>query len=320
MAATALYTILMKNEVTQGVDSAPNLSDGILVGNLVVNPVGELVERKLNSSSFSQFPHVVGSRWYEASFEVELKGSGTANGGGADDVPEIDPILRSMGFAATLTAESSNGAGDGKIEYSPVSTGLETASVWCYLDGKLKKINFGFVNSFSFSAEAGKTMIAEMSIIGRYLRPIDGVTPAGIVYNSIKPAIFQNANLSIGGWSPEFDKFSLDVGLTIATRKDGNTVGAIKGFTMTERTITGSLDPAQESEATHPIHQRWEDATEMAFSAQIGQDAGNIIEITAPKVQYREINEGDREGLGTYEVPLTFARSSGDDEIKFTFK
>jgi len=322
MANTKLSVILAKNEATRGIDPTPTPgANAIAVRNLKMEPAGEIIERILNRGSFSQFPHVLGARWYEATFDVELKGSGTANAGGVADVPEIDPLLRSAGFGVTLTAESGGGVGDGKIEYDPVSTSLETVTIYGYFDGVLKKMHYGFVNSFRFDATAGNPGKIDMSVIGLYARPTDTVTPGGLAFNSTRPPLFENANLVIdGAWSPEFDKFSLDAGLEIAKRKDANTAGALKGFEMTGRAITGSIDPAQELEATHPIHQKWEDAETMAFTSQVGNTAGNIIEITSPSVQYREIKSGDREGLATYEVPLTFSSDVGDNEVKFTFK
>ncbi len=321
MASTRLFTVLFKNEVTPGVDPVPTpAANGILVSDLVINPVGELHERILNNASFSQFAHVIGTKWHEVSFSVELKGSGTANAGGIGDVPEIDSLLRSTGFARTLTAESGGGVGDGKVEYDPASTNLETGTLYGYKDGKLHKMHYCFVNSFQFTAEAGKPGKIDMSLIGTYNRPTDIATPVGIVFNNTRPPLFKNANLSIDGWAPEFEKLSIEAGLNIAKRLDANHAQALKGFELTGRVINGSVDPVQVAESAHPFHQNWEEAKEMAFTGDIGETAGNIIQITGPAVQYKSLTDGNREELATYDIPLTFARQNGDDEIKFIFK
>ena len=321
VALKQLFTILVKNEVTPGVDPTPTPgANAVLVKDLQIKPMSDLLIRNMNNPSFSQFPHVVGGKWYEASFKTELKGSGTAQAGGASDVPEIDPLLRALGFAVTLTAETIGGAGDGMIEYDPASTGLESATLYAYEDGLLKKLHYCRVNSFRLNAEAGKFGEIEVSMIGLYTTPTDAAIPGGMAFNATKPAPFINAQLAIDGYNPVFNKLSVDMGVVVAKRLDANSAQSIKGFEITGRTVTGSVDPEQVTEATHPFYGNWETGNEMAFTGQFGSVAGNIVVVTAPKCQYREITPGDREGIAVYEVPLTFARQNGDDEFKLTFK
>jgi len=321
MGLVQLYSMIMKVEGTKGVDSVPTPgANAILIKDLKVNPVSEKVVRNMNNPSFSDFPGQIGAVWSEATFKTELKGSGTANAGGVGDIPEIDPILRALGFARTDTAETSGGAGDGFIDYEPASTGLETASAYFYKDGTQHKMLYCLVNSFRLNTSAGNLGEIDMSVIGLYVPPTDVPTPGGFVYDSTQPPLFKNANLAIDGYSPEFDKLSIDMGVVVATRKDANSAEAVKGFDITDRSVRGSIDPVQTLQATHPFYANWRSSKEMAFTAQIGETAGNIILITAPKVQYDEVNDGDREGIATYDIPLKFSRNSGDDEIKLTFK
>ena len=322
MAQSKLFSLLAKNEATPGVDAVPTPADnGILVKDLVIKAVPkELLERLMNDPSFSQFALVVGGAIYEATFKVELKGSGTANAGGATDIPEIDPLLRSMGFGVTLTAESAGGVGDGKIEYDPVSTGIETSTIYGYEDGQLKKMLGCLVNTWRLNADAGKFGEIDMSVVGLYQDPIDTATPPGIAFNATLPAPFKNANLTVDGYSPVFQKLSIDMGLTVATRFDANAAEAIIGFAVTGRSVQGSVDPEQVLVADYPLYTNWKSSKQMPFTATLGEIDGNKIVITGPKVQHREITPGNREGIAVNEWPLHFSRVSGDDEIKFTFQ
>ena len=119
--------VLAKVEATEGVDPIPTPgANAILVSNPLVKVIPDLLKREFDSPSLSPQAHVIGLKEVEVTFGTELKGSGTANAGGAGDIPEIDPLLQACGFAVTLNAESGGGAGDGDIQYDPASDNLKT--------------------------------------------------------------------------------------------------------------------------------------------------------------------------------------------------
>jgi hypothetical protein len=51
----------------------------------------------------------------------------------------------------------------------------------------------------------------------------------------------------------------------------------------------------------------------------VGTTAGNVIEITAPAAQYKDITYGDRDGQLAYTIPLALGMVNGDDELQITF-
>jgi hypothetical protein len=51
-----------------------------------------------------------------------------------------------------------------------------------------------------------------------------------------------------------------------------------------------------------------------------GTTAGNIVEFDAPVVQLSSVSEDDQSGIDTYTASARFIPSTGDDEVKFTFK
>ena len=311
--------VLAKVEVTEGVDPVPTpAANAILVSNPDVKPIADLLTRDFDRPSLSPLPHVIGLKEVEVTFGTELKGSGTANAGGASDIPEIDPLLQAAGFAVTLNAESGGGAGDGDIQYDPASDSLKSVTLYVYMDGILHKIT-GCRGSFSFNAEAGQFGTFEFTFRGKYLAPTDAVIPAGSVFNAQTPPPFLNANLSLGGYTPILQAFTFDMANDLQRREDANSLEGVIGFVIGGRDTQGSINPEAVTEATHPFWDDFDKGTQKAFSATFGSVAGNKIDITAPKVQAREMNWGDRNTVRVYDIPITMGQDSGDDEVKFKF-
>jgi hypothetical protein len=64
----------------------------------------------------------------------------------------------------------------------------------------------------------------------------------------------------------------------------------------------------------------WIAAEQRALTATIGSEAGNIIEITAPKVTIDNIADGERERVLTRDIPFSLGQDEGNDELVLTFK
>ena len=82
------------------------------------------------------------------------------------------------------------------------------------------------------------------------------------------------------------------------------------------------MDPENVVKATFDFFGKWRNAVEMVFDSAIGEDAGNIIRITAPKVQFQEMSHEDRDGISTLGITaqLNGVCNVGDDEIVITIE
>ncbi len=306
--------VLAKVEGTEGVDPVPTpAANAILVSKPVVKPNAELLVRDFDRPSLSPLPHAIGLKDFEVTFDTELKGSGTADDGLADDVPEIDPLLQGCGFAVTLTA----GPG-GNITYDPASDGLKTITLYIYLDGILHKMT-ACRGSFSFNAEAGKFGIFSWTFRGLYIDPSDAPIPAGAVFNAETPPPFLNANLSYGAYAAIINSFTFDMANDVQRRLDANSAEGVIGFVLGGRDTQGSIDPEVVTEATHPFWGDFKAGTQKAFASTFGSVLGARIDITAPKMQAREMGYGDRNTVRSYEIPMTFGANAGDDEVQLKF-
>lgn len=120
-----LTSVLFKQESTIGVDSVPTgVANAMYVGDCTVRPlVATNVSRDRIRNYIGGNEQLVGTKYKEVSFNVELVGSGTAG-----TAPAWGPLLRACAMAETIVAAT-------RVDYTPVSAGQETASIYVFKDG-----------------------------------------------------------------------------------------------------------------------------------------------------------------------------------------
>lgn len=302
-------TILAKIESSYGVDPTPTASANcLLIKDPQIKPKGESLVRDVLRASLSPLGATIGMKEVEVTFKTELKGTGTRG-----QLPAFGwegVLFRACGMSETVSAGTS-------ITYQPVSTGFESCTLYIYKDG-IRHIVTGCRGSFKITGEVGKPLEVEWSLKGIYNTPTDA-SPAAVTVSPVLPQPLLNAGFTIGAYAAVASKIEIDLAATIGARKSINHPAGIVEQMYTGRDTKGSFDPIAVLEATHPFWQRWTDGTLAAMNlGPIGATSGNIVTITAPKVQYMEINYGDREGEMSYDVPLRFCQDAGDDELVIT--
>jgi len=306
---TRKTVILAKIEATYGVDPVPTpAANCLLVADVDLKVQGEVVERDFIRSSLSRLQFVRGIRHVELSFRTELKGTGTR--GSLPAFGWEGPLFRACAMSETVTASTS-------IVYAPVSTGFESCTIYLYKDGIFHKI-LGCRGSFKLNFEVGKYPTVEWTFKGLYQAPTDA-SPGAQTLSSVKPVPVLAGAFTIGGYAGVITKLELDQGVTVSERKSLNAATGIVGFDVTERNPQGSIDPETVTEAAGSFWSNWESAAALALNiGPIGATAGNIVQVAAPKVQYRDMTYADRNGVMTYAVPFALAMNAGDDELSIT--
>jgi len=300
--------ILAKIESTYNTDSSPSAStDATLVESPSwSNEAAKMIERANVKSSIGKDQSIFAGSLKSVSFDMEMKGSGTAG-----TPPEMAVYLRGCGLGETVVASTS-------VTYTPVSTGQESITIWYYSDGLLHKLT-GCRGNVSFNLEAGGAGKASFTFTGHNA----GVTDASLVsptYDAAVPAPVINVPFSIGGYSAVINSLSFDLSNGLATPSDMSSSDGFGEVIITARDVAGSFDPEQVLKATKDYINEWESGTTMALSAGvIGSIAGNRYSVSMPAVYYREVSPGDRDGLRTLEVSYGAAESSGDDEVSLAF-
>lgn len=304
---SSLHLILAKIETTYGIDPVPTPgANAILVSNLTVSPVIEKNERNPLSASLSPFlPGKPRIGLIEVKFATELKGSGAAT-----TPPEVGPLLCASALSETI--------GGSDVTYQPISTNLKSITIYAYLDGELHRVT-GCLGTLELLLEAGKTGVINFSFKGLGPVPIDAAILSGAAYDDTKAPVVESIAFSIGGYSPVASKFQLALNNNLTTRDSFNGAGGYAGVGITGRKTAGSFDPEAVTRATNDFWQIMADVSPGSLTATIGSVAGNRIVLTAPDVVYDSIAWGDRNGIRIYDIPLSFNRNIGDDEIVIKF-
>ena len=123
--------ILLKLEgsATYGIDSVPTgAANAMLVSNLSINPLNsQNVDRDLIRPFLGGSEQLLGTRYVEMGFDIEMAGSGTVA-----TAPAWAPALIACGFAQTLTATV-------RADYTPISTAFDSATIYWHDDGVFHK-------------------------------------------------------------------------------------------------------------------------------------------------------------------------------------
>ncbi|MDA8122247.1 MAG: phage tail tube protein [Deltaproteobacteria bacterium] len=303
---TRRTTLLAKKETVYGTDPTPVAGDAVLCKVDGFRVIGDALVRDYHRSKLSPLAHVIGEVYSEIKFSTELKGSGAAG-----TAPELSPLFQACGFSETIVALTS-------VTYLPESDTFPSCTIYFYRDGILYEMN-GCRGTFDIDLSVGKYGVINWTFQGLYVAPIDAALIDG-TYDSTVPPPILSAAFSIQAYSAVATKLALSAANRLAFRRDLSNANGIREVLITDWDERGgSFDPEAVTVATHNFHSIWKAGTAAAMSIVVGSAAGNICTITAPKVQYREINPAERDGLYTYEVPIRLAQNAGDDELSIAF-
>ncbi len=291
-----------KAESVEGSAETLAAADVVLVENVKFNPNTPPNKRNPVSASLSGFASVSGARSATMEFDIEVKGSGTAG-----TAPALGKFLKCSGFAETVVALTS-------VTYLPASSGISSMTLAAYMDGVIKKI-WGARGTWSLKLETGKPSYLHFVFTGADFSVADGALLTNVTYESTKPVAFQNAAFTIDSYAALIGALEFTGNNAVALRKDGNAVSGHKSAIITGREMAMTFDPEMVTVATYDFYGKMRSGSEGALTAALAGAAGNIITLTAPKVQYTGIKSEAREGYRSLGIDCQLNRNSGDDEI-----
>lgn len=295
-----------KVEAAEGTAEVLAAADAVLARNIKFDPEVEVEELDLQSSSLSPFAGVAGGRKAKMTFECELRGSGIVA-----TPPTIGKLLRGCGFGETIVGATS-------VTYAPASSAIPSLTLAKYVDGK-KYLIAGARGNFEIDLKAGKPAIIKFDFLGTAITGTDVSLLAGVTYQSARAQPFQNAAMQIDAYAAIAEAINIKSGNTVELRPSVNAVMAYVSAVIAKRLMTMSLNPEDVTVATKDFWATWTAGSLVAFTAALTGAAGNITTITASKVQYKKIGQGNRVGVQTYEIEAALRRNAGDDEISIAF-
>lgn len=292
-----------KIEATEGTKEALALADAILHKNLVFSPVIEQYARELLRGTLSRDMSLSGKRSARVSFDVELVGSGTAG-----TAPAWGPLMKACGFSETIVAVTS-------VTYKPATNSLSNSmTLGGYMDGMCKRL-WGARGNVSLSIESGRPGILHFDFEGADFEVVD-LALLVPTYSVVVPPVFLGATLLLDAYAAIASKVDIDVANTLAKRESLNASSGHLSTLITGRNPKGSLDPEIPLVAGYDFYGKWKTpGTLGALSLSAGSVAGNIINISCPKVRYAAIADQDRGGIRTLGLDFQACLNTGDDEI-----
>ena len=310
---TKIGALLAKIESTYGTDPNPDGTNNpvpCVRAAVKLTPMNDKAERMLLDGGHSRLIGDTSLPRMKIAFTLELLGNATIQNG-ATVHAYLSPLLKSCDMSETATAESSGGAADGYITYKPAVTSDNGSSMAFYFHSQLKKhILTGCKGTVKFRLEAGKYAYADFEFTGIYNAIADSSFPSLVFSYTNKPPLFVSAStLTWGSYTPIVQAVEFDLGNAIGMRPDPTQATGIKGFVITDRSITGSFDPEAVAEATQPWWADWRTPTLRTLTAVLGATAGNRFTFTTT-CQLTDVTPGDRNGVATHACKFDVVKTS----------
>ena len=286
-------------ETTKGTEVAG--TQAILTEDLAINPTAPFIERPASGLYLGHAAKgVIGERSGVCSFKAELKTNGTT---GLDAGLAI--LLQACKLAKTAEV----------YQVHSTHSNDKTISIDAYEDGKLKTL-YGASGKVTFEGEVGGPMYCNFEFSGVWKSPVDSALPAFAPSTEL-PLLMQGGTFTLGGESIKINKYALDMGNVVVPRRDVGSTGGIAYFMISNFLPMISLDPEADLVAGYDYYGLWLAGTEAAVSIILSNGTGQVT-FSTPKVQTRELTEGDRDGIMIYDLNGQCNHDSGNDSVVIT--
>jgi len=298
--------LAVKEESEEGTAEILTASEAVLAGNVVFDPDIRMVERPAAAASLSPFPKVAGARMAKITFDVELKGSGSAG-----TAPEYGVLLKACGMEESTVVGTS-------VTYDPASAAIISVTIGWYVDNK-KYVMAGCRGTWKLDLKAGEHGVFHFEFTGTAIADSDVNLLTGTSLQTTIPPAFMSASFTLDTYGAVVENLSIDLANDLYLRPSVNAAQGYVSAVITGRLPKLTLDPESVLVATKDWWTSWETGALVALTATVGGTAGNICTITAPKVQFIKIKPEEKEGILADSMECELKRNSGDDEVSLAF-
>lgn len=310
---TKFQLLLAKIEETYGSDVSPSASSNAKeVMNLRVNLNAEPDEQDVHRTTLSQDPPIPGKRFAEISFDVRLKGSGTAG-----TAPALGDFLKACAFSENIGADG----GSSSVAYLPSSVDHASLTIYRYRimdnsDAILEKF-VGSRGNPELIFAAGRIVLIRFTFKAAIAAiAADVSTPTPTWGETTKPPILQAASFALNSVALRAQSMNINMNNEVVEDEDFNgSIAGLNGFIITGRKPDGQFNPDIVQVSSYDFHTDWKDVNERDMTITVGETAGNKFVITAPKVSLDQLSDEDLNGKAKLSIPFRLNRNSGDDEL-----
>jgi len=305
--------VLVKAESSYNTDPTPSTStNAVLVQNASFSTEGlRMNERPAIRANIGQLQNIFGGQLGRLSFEVEVKGSGTAG-----TAPEVGTLIKGCGMGETVVASTS-------VTYKPISTSHSSVTIYWYEGGrKLHKLT-GARGTMGMRCEAGGVAVFTFEFVGHYTDPTDQSQPTP-TYSTVVPKAALNMAVSIGGVTAAIARaWEINLNNTIVMPPSLAAADGYGEVQISQRDVAGTLEIDAELASVIDVDAQLSAGTGLTFqSGTLGSTAGNRVAVNsaANGLYFRDKQFGDADGIRTRTMPFGIVESSsGNDEISVVF-
>lgn len=243
-------------------------------------------------------PGTLGEKSGTLNFTAELRSNGSG---------EIDPFLAALLQASCFKL-------NGSWQPSSNLSDHKTLSFDVWEDGKKKGLA-GAAGTWTINAPAGNVVTLNFEFTGRWIAPVDESMPGGYSPATTSPMKFADGTFSIGGSPKRISSAELTANNNVVMVADPNAVSGIAFYQVTDIDPVLKIDPEDELVNSEDYYAAWLAGTEAAVVLE-ANDGTDKCTITLPKVQYREVQEAEREGMLTNDITAQCNNDDGDDAVQ----
>jgi hypothetical protein len=305
--------ILAKIETTSGTDAVPTgVANAILVSEPSFTNNINFVERSNLKGYFGADAPAVGSRHVQLSFAAEISGSGAAG-----TAPAWGPLLRACAMAEVITAGQ-------RVEYTPVSTGIETLTIYYHDDGVVHKA-LGCMGTVTMTMTEGEIPKFNFTFTGIDGGEVATTNPAATLTAWKAPLAITNTNTATINLGGTYATGAITDGASFCSRgltlDMGNEVayvpmlGNCQGVEIKDRRAVGSMQLELTAAEEVTAYTAVKAATLTTLGFVHGTAAGATVGFFAPSVQRTNPSHQDNEGRIHIGFDLSLLPVSGNDEL-----
>lgn len=305
--------LLAKKETTYGTDSVPTVAaNAILTRNFSSKPVeADRLARNLDNGTWGSDPTATTNQRQTHSFEVELAGSGTAG-----TAAPWQELLEACGMAPAVLSAGV----DAQQRFALPTAAQGSLSMYHSIGTELRKA-LGARGTFSIDFTAGAYAFATLTTTGLLpaASPFSTGALTGAVLTRWKPPLevnTANTTITLDGYAAFVRSLRLDAGVQANVR---NLVGS-RYINRGPHAMVGQLVIEAPALASKDYLSTLRNDTLVALALTHGTVAGNIVQISCPKVQITDITESEEDGKLMWTMAIAVTVDAGADDFTITAK
>lgn len=230
-----------------------------------------------------------------------------------DGVIATDEVFNNItpGNTGTLTVTSS----------TLIYEDWPTVSLGLIEDGRAKSFR-GCRGTVTIDSTVGQPVVLNFEFRGLY-QATEDLTPVTVTTRTNRqPVVWRGGTFQAGQstddftteFRPRVSQFSLDMGNSLAFRKDANDTEGHTEVMITERSATVSFDPELQPEAAFGFLASMLDGTPFRLRYLHGQTGGDRFLMTTPGAKVTGAGVGDRDGLATSDIQANLSGRAADGQ------